>query len=65
MEKKVDDFRGCPTFACICGSQIFEGVFGFDEETRLPGWYGLDITCFDCGRLYTAPTPIDERIEDA
>jgi hypothetical protein len=60
---ETDNFRGIPTFACICGSKAFNVVLSFDEETRLPGWYALDMSCFDCGRLYTAPTPVDKELK--
>ena len=59
----MDDLRGTPTFACICGCQVFQLHVMWDEETRLPGWYDLAQTCFECKRIYTAPTPIDEEID--
>jgi len=35
----------------------------WDEETRLPGWYDLSQTCYECGTVTTAPTPIDEGMD--
>jgi len=56
----VNDLTGTPTFACICGCQVFNINVKWDEETRLVGWYDLVQKCIECGTITTAPTPIDE-----
>jgi len=61
----TNDLRGIPTFACICGSKIFQVNLMWDEETRLPGWYDLSQTCYECGTVTTAPTPIDKEMDCA
>ena len=53
------DFRGEPSFACICGCKMFRVTVMWDEETRSVGWYDLTQQCIDCGTLTTAPTEID------
>ena len=58
-QKKVNDLRGTPTFACICGCKMFKVVVMWDEETRAVGWYDLAQECVDCGTVTTAPTEID------
>jgi len=49
-----------PTFACICGSKMFQITVMWDEEERTVGWYDLRQRCHVCGSTSTAPTPIDE-----
>jgi hypothetical protein len=61
----MDDLRGEPTFACICGSKQFKLTVMWDEETRAVGWYDLSQECALCGTLTTAPTPIDEGFDCA
>lgn len=60
----MDDFRGEPTFACICGCKMFNITVMWDEETRAVGWYDLKQECKECGTWTTAPTEID-GCEDA
>ena len=55
------DYRGIPSFQCPCGSDLFNIVARFDEETRLPGFYLTDGLCWECGSLVTVPTPVDEE----
>lgn len=57
----MDDLRGFPTLACICGCRIFNINVMWDPETRLVGWYNLTQKCTECGTITTAPTPIDEE----
>ena len=59
----MNDLRGLPTFACICGCVMFETVVMWDEETRSVGWYDLSQRCIECGSLSTAPTPIDKELD--
>ena len=55
----VNDLRGIPTFACICGCAMFEVTVMWDEDTRAVGWYDLAQKCKECGTISTAPTEID------
>jgi len=55
----VNDLRGIPTFACICGCAMFNVVVMWDEDTRAVGWYDLAQKCIECGTISTAPTEID------
>jgi hypothetical protein len=55
------NLKGIPSMACICGCKIFNLRVMWDEETREVGWYDLEQSCFDCGALLTAPTPIDDE----
>jgi hypothetical protein len=55
----VNDLRGIPTFACICGCSMFEVTVMWDEDTRAVGWYDLAQKCKECGTISTAPTEID------
>lgn len=48
-----------PTFICICGSNTFQTLVIWDEETRLPGAYEMNMSCYTCGAVCRAPTPID------
>jgi hypothetical protein len=56
---KVNDLRGEPTFACICGCKMFKVTVMWDEDTRAVGWYDLAQECIECGTVTTAPTEID------
>ena len=56
---KMNDLRGEPTFACICGCKMFKVTVMWDEETRAVGWYDLAQECIECGTVTTAPTEID------
>lgn len=56
------DLTGSPTMVCVCGSKMWQLNIMWDEETRAVGWYDLKQTCFDCGAIATAPTPIDEEM---
>lgn len=56
----VDDLRGTPTIACICGCLMFRITVMWDADTREVGWYDLQQECIECHTLTTAPTPIDE-----
>jgi hypothetical protein len=54
------DVRGIPTCLCPnCGGSFFQALVSFDPDTYTIGMYHLDIKCFDCGALCTAPTPSD------
>ena len=55
----MNDLRGEPTFACICGCKMFNVTLMWDEDTRSVGWYDLAQECFECGTITTAPTEID------
>jgi hypothetical protein len=56
------DLRGTPTHICPCGSQVWMLKVAFvDYEISN---YFLDMECFSCGSLATAPTPIDRGIND-
>lgn len=37
----------------------------FDGDTRLVGWYDLEMECDMCGMQLTAPTPIDDGADCA
>ena len=60
---KMNDLRGEPAFACICGCLMFEITVMWDQETREVGWYDLAQKCKECGTITTAPTPIDEGVD--
>jgi hypothetical protein len=51
------DLRGTPTHTCPCGSEVWllKVTFADYEISN----YFLDMECFKCGSLATAPTPID------
>ena len=54
------DARGIPTCNCPnCGGDLFKALVSFDPETYTIGMYHLDMQCFACGALATAPTPLD------
>jgi hypothetical protein len=57
----MNDYRGIPTCACpSCGSLLLQIVAVFNHETYEIDSYLLDnASCFDCGSLVTAPTPLD------
>lgn len=55
----VNDLRGTPTFACICGCAMFRINVMWDQDTRAVGWYDLAQECIECGTITTAPTEID------
>ena len=56
------DLRGTPTHICPCGSQVWVLKVTFAEYEIAN--YFLDMECFSCGSLATAPTPIDRGIHD-
>jgi len=56
---RVNDLRGEPTFACICGCKMFKVTVMWDEDTRAVGWYDLAQECIEYGTVTTAPTEID------
>lgn len=47
-----------PTSVCICGSTLWNIKAMFDEYGEI-SMYMLDMECYLCGTLATAPTPID------
>jgi len=51
------DLRGTPTHVCPCGSIVWDLKVIFQEGEIAT--YFLDMECFSCGSLATAPTPID------
>ena len=53
------DLSGVPTFACVCGSLMWNITVMWDQETRTVGWYDLKQICKSCGAIATAPTEID------
>jgi hypothetical protein len=58
--KRVSDFRGIPTSACPCGSNLFRITATFDDETyEVSGYFIDDATCAGCNSLITIPTPLD------
>jgi len=51
------DLRGVPTHVCVCGSTVWNVKAMFaDGEISL---YMLEMECYVCGSLATAPTPGD------
>jgi hypothetical protein len=56
------DLRGTPTHECICGSQVFNIKAVFDNYEIAT--YFLDMECFECGNLATAPTPLDRESQE-
>jgi hypothetical protein len=58
---QVNDLRGEPTFACICGCLMFEITVMWDQESREVSWYDLAQKCTECGTITAAPTPMDWR----
>lgn len=50
-----------PTGICLCGSEMFHAIVGFDPETREVGSRILEMKCVGCGALVKGPTPIDGR----
>lgn len=61
----TDEWKDVIATACICGCKIFQLNIMWDEEDRTVGWYDLRQSCHECGRVYTAPTPIDEGMDCA
>jgi hypothetical protein len=58
--KKKSDYRGIPSAMCPCGSNLLKIVVAFDHETYEINSYLIDnASCFECGSLLTAPTPLD------
>lgn len=54
------DARGIPTCVCpSCGDKLFKALVSFDPDTYTIGMYHLEVQCFGCGTLATAPTPLD------
>lgn len=54
------DARGIPTCQCpSCGGTLFKALVAFDPETYTVGMYHLDIECYKCNTMVTAPTPLD------
>lgn len=51
------DIRGTPTHVCPCGSMVWDLKVIFEDGEIAT--YFLDMECFSCGSLATAPTPID------
>ena len=51
------DLRGTPTHVCPCGSMVWDLKVIFQDGEIAT--YFLDMECFSCGSLATAPTPID------
>lgn len=51
------DMRGTPTHLCLCGSEVWLIKVTFSDYEISN--YFLDMECFKCGSLATAPTPID------
>ena len=48
------DIRGVPTHVCPCGSQLWKVKTIFrDYQVAM---YMLDMECYECGTLATAPT---------
>ena len=59
---KTIDLRGTPTHKCLCGSEVWMLKVAFSDYEISN--YFLDMECFNCGNLATAPTPIDRGIND-
>jgi hypothetical protein len=51
------DLRGTPTHVCPCGGMVWDLKVIFQDGEIAT--YFLDMECFSCGSLATAPTPID------
>jgi hypothetical protein len=51
------DLRGTPTHVCPCVSMVWDLKVIFQDGEIAT--YFLDMECFSCGSLATAPTPID------
>ena len=51
------DLGGTPTHVCPCGSMVWDLKVIFQDGEIAT--YFLDMECFSCGSLATAPTPID------
>mgnify|MGYP000894681747 CR=1 FL=1 len=59
---KAIDLRGTPTHKCLCGSEVWMLKVTFSDYEISN--YFLDMECFNCGSLATAPTPIDRGVND-
>jgi hypothetical protein len=59
---KAIDLRGTPTHKCLCGSEVWMLKVTFSDYEISN--YFLDMECFNCGSLATAPTPIDRGMND-
>jgi len=59
---KAIDLRGTPTHKCLCGSEVWMLKVSFSDYEISN--YFLDMECFNCGSLATAPTPIDKGRND-
>lgn len=54
------DARGIPTAECpCCGSSWLNVPVTFDGETYEIAAWGTEASCFGCGTLVTACTPVD------
>ena len=61
VEDGPDYLWAGPTGICLCGSEMFHAIVGFDSETREVGSRILEMKCVGCGALVKGPTPIDGR----
>jgi hypothetical protein len=60
MPKPKLDARGIPTPVCpSCGCAWLNVPLQFDPETYEIIAWGLEASCFGCGALVTACTPVD------
>ena len=58
------DARGIPTAMCpSCGSTWLNVPVMFDAETYEIAAWGTEASCFACGALVTACTPVDSPAE--
>ena len=55
------DYRGIPTYVCMCGYDMFLICTKFDPETREPGMWFMDGMCSSCGALVTVACPADTK----
>ena len=53
-----NDYRGIPTEVCPCGSKMWK-IHAMFEDKKI-SMYMLDMECFCCGSLATAPTEVDD-----
>jgi len=59
MSEEAPDYRGIPTAVCLCGSTLFKITASFDDEYNVALYLLDNATCYACGALVTAPTPLD------
>lgn len=59
----TEEWKDVIATACICGCKIFQLNIMWDEEYKTVGWYDLRQSCHECGRVFKAPTPIDEGMD--